>query len=351
MPDAYPTPRFIPACAGNSLAGFALPVFVAVHPRVCGEQLTQTRFARPHRGSSPRVRGTAEPWFRRPLFVRFIPACAGNSSRMTARLGYTAVHPRVCGEQTRCALSAALAYGSSPRVRGTERGRRPDNPLPRFIPACAGNSPFPRSSSFCLPVHPRVCGEQQFGLSSAWNSPGSSPRVRGTACVPAPLVPAIRFIPACAGNSKMRLNPPEGPPVHPRVCGEQLPAGAICIQPPGSSPRVRGTEERAWHKVDTERFIPACAGNRPHPRPRRQRRAVHPRVCGEQRSATATKPPRIGSSPRVRGTVTGSDLAGSLERFIPACAGNRESHTSPGRTSSVHPRVCGEQAYRTEKFI
>ena len=71
-------------------------------------------------------------------------------------------------------------------------------------------------------------------------SDGSSPRVRGTVTLWHVAKNRVRFIPACAGNS--RLEPDRGVPgaVHPRVCGEQL--GAIHGTSPagGSSPRVRG---------------------------------------------------------------------------------------------------------------
>ena len=71
--------RFIPACAGNRLCRFGLPGRDPVHPRVGGEQLWLRSRNRPSRGSSPRVRGTANPGQYRQYDVRFIPACAGNS--------------------------------------------------------------------------------------------------------------------------------------------------------------------------------------------------------------------------------------------------------------------------------
>ena len=71
--------RFIPACAGNRCPEFILWDFIAVHPRVCGEQILKRITQNTECGSSPRVRGTA-------------PA---DSSAATC----SAVHPRVCGEQ------------------------------------------------------------------------------------------------------------------------------------------------------------------------------------------------------------------------------------------------------------
>ena len=50
----------------------------------------------------------------------------------------------------------------------------------------------------------------------------------------------------------------------------------------GSSPRVRGTEHLPPGCAEVERFIPACAGNRSQKYCRSSVKSVHPRVCGEQ---------------------------------------------------------------------
>ncbi len=282
--------------------------------------------------------------------------------------------------------------GPSPRVRGTGQQLGLDlPPLPRSIPACAGNrrsgqsrcppvlGPSPRvrgtaidSGGHGLPpsVHPRVCGEQS-----------GSPRW------PAP---EMRSIPACAGNRRplrigicriagpsprvrgtVRVAAVDGGQisVHPRVCGEQLPtltdvAGRVTVHP-----RVCGEQEE-----------PVCRApglNGPSPR-----------VRGTVKTSRNSRTPLPGPSPRVRGTVLPQDtLRVHTVRSIPACAGNRASSatkacpvtgpsprvrgtaelrlrllepefgpsprvrgTGPviGRLpppGSVHPRVCGEQVW------
>src|SRR3546814_1561071 len=70
---------------------------------------------------------------------------------------------------------------------------------------------------------------------------GSSPRVRGTVGQAEGNAPDRRFIPACAGNSRLRPKFLPDPTVHPRVCGEQGQAIAWAHYTGGSSPRVRGT--------------------------------------------------------------------------------------------------------------
>ena len=72
----------------------------AVHPRVCGEQLSVDDQVSNVAGSSPRVRGTGVIEQIRGIPIRFIPACAGNSASSTLLGAFSTVHPRVCGEQT-----------------------------------------------------------------------------------------------------------------------------------------------------------------------------------------------------------------------------------------------------------
>ena len=260
--DDAPSSRFIPACAGNSIGARLLRRVVPVHPRVCGEQPLLAVSAVPSDGSSPRVRGTESGRPRRGGFRRFIPACAGNRLRATQRCRELPVHPRVCGEQNGTKKETAFVPGSSPRVRGTAESPRGIHLDLRFIPACAGNSLTTQRGPNAIPVHPRVCGEQvRFGVFSRIY-PGSSPRVRGTALCTAPAAADIRFIPACAGNRRRFVTGSTTWTVHPRVCGEQAIWGVSGSGKTGSSPRVRGTVQPVRADPDRVRFIPACAGNR-----------------------------------------------------------------------------------------
>ena len=111
-----------------------------------------------------------------------------------------------------------------------------------------------------------------------------------------------------------------------------IPASAGNTMPPsrrdrpfdGSSPRARGTLSGSNLAPDTARFIPASAGNtRPRERPT-CRWSVHPRERGEH------QPQR--------------PCGGARDRFIPASAGNTASRTAPRATRTVHPRERGEHA-------
>jgi len=151
------------------------------------------------------------------------------------------VHPRVCGEHN--------------------EGTYPGLPVVRFIPACAGNTRVGAAAASAVPVHPRVCGEHRALQAGAGSLAGSSPRVRGTLFSCLSRCVSLRFIPACAGNTRAALIEHTAKPVHPRVCGEHKRRPTAISSRNGSSPRVRGT--RRWIHVagGRRRFIPACAGN------------------------------------------------------------------------------------------
>ena len=257
--------------------------------------------------------------------LRFIPACAGNApSRMWTWCDGT-VHPRVCGERgSRCRCKAPVS-GSSPRVRGTRCVRAARRVKARFIPACAGNASWYRTSGRSNTVHPRVCGERPWRESAPVIQRGSSPRVRGTRCATshpprsrAGSSPRVRerrdrvgsaavysrFIPACAGTPARPKDRRCSTPVHPRVCGER--------------------SESAAHASLSSRFIPACAGNASSSISSSSKAAVHPRVCGERISSSSIGAVVDGSSPRVRGTPADHRRGDGHRRFIPACAGNAD---------------------------
>src|SRR5436305_592053 len=112
----------------------------------------------------------------------------------------------------------------------------------------------------------------------------------------------------------------------------------------GSSPRARGTPVLKPWRGALVRFIPACAGNTKAPRLLLGSSAVHPRVRGEHAKGVLTVEYDGGSSPRARGTPAGKGRRLLFDRFIPACAGNTSEHGLLSLPHSVHPRVRGEHA-------
>ena len=131
----------------------------------------------------------------------------------------------------------------------------------RFIPAYAGNSTLNNVTFQTCAVHPRLRGELNYETSSFNPQNGSSPLTRGTRIDHTFCRIKVRFIPAYAGNSQnseFLLYPNT---VHPRLRGELTWNGRRHQNGAGSSPLTRGTRIHSNKRIDTERFIPAYAGN------------------------------------------------------------------------------------------
>ena len=158
--EPIPKPRrFIPAPAGNTMCRACLANAATVHPRACGEH-GDVVYADLHGiGSSPRLRGTPGNGWSQVTLPRFIPAPAGNTQSIACPNGNPPVHPRACGEHVSNKASAAPATGSSPRLRGTPFMAPSLTAHWRFIPAPAGNTARLASLAAGKPVHPRACGE------------------------------------------------------------------------------------------------------------------------------------------------------------------------------------------------
>ena len=219
--------RFIPACAGNSSKSMPGAPSNTVHPRLRGELAPNFKFLLRSTGSSPLTRGT------RLVF--------------TGSIFPIPVHPRLRGELSVSSFRSPSSPGSSPLTRGTHFDAVEKKVFDRFIPAYAGNSETLKMGAAALSVHPRLRGELSIALAR--------------------VVPICRFIPAYAGNSnrtakERELQVGSSPltrgthgvipnsraiaAVHPRLRGELNIRTADAMAPTGSSPLTRGT-----HHLDT----------------------------------------------------------------------------------------------------
>ena len=233
--------RIIPARAGNTNASGGSESDAADHPRACGEHFVAASGGLKGFGSSPRVRGTQRPHKAHLPGNRIIPARAGNTAISYSAAKHSSDHPRACGEHGAASCRPILLFGSSPRVRGTRWAMRLLSVNMRIIPARAGNTAFARKSHHLFS--------------------GSSPRVRGTPDGGLGGNQLRRIIPARAGNTLSCGRAACASLDHPRACGEHDCVGARIVVSRGSSPRVRGTPAPAQRAVDGARIIPARAGN------------------------------------------------------------------------------------------
>ena len=231
------------------------------------------------------------------------------------------------GERPKTVSTLARTSGSSPHARGTLSDARPILSAIRFIPACAGNAFRPMIPGRMRAVHPRMRGERGLTPWTRRNTCGSSPHARGTLGFGQPHARRQRFIPACAGNARQQLGAGSLCSVHPRMRGERQLHDFQILRDVGSSPHARGTRTLRHGLNGDVRFIPACAGNAEFAARHSDKRAVHPRMRGERRGCADRRPARAGSSPHARGTLERSRYRPTDRRFIPACAGNAEIHT------------------------
>ena len=212
--------------------------------------------------------------------------------------------------------------GSSPLTRGTQLAIRQRERGRRFIPAYAGNSRVRESLLFDSAVHPRLRGELKVKVKKVFILLGSSPLTRGTHQSIDEVRVNARFIPAYAGNSET--------------------SALLAVVHNGSSPLTRGTLLHLLIVHEIARFIPAYAGNSPNIQGLRIGRPVHPRLRGELYRLSKKRFSRHGSSPLTRGTRCDRHQRFNVCRFIPAYAGNSKQQKSEQNATTVHPRLRGE---------
>ena len=152
-----------------------------VYPRWRGEHISSRTRASFRLGLSPLARGTHTP--------------LSNSCDLPT------VYPRWRGEHIDPEQQYAQTDGLSPLARGTLPYRLPDIIFLRFIPAGAGNTCCSSWWSAAIAVYPRWRGEHNVRLSPLCVVAGLSPLARGTLHGFGFLFDGRRFIPAGAGNT------------------------------------------------------------------------------------------------------------------------------------------------------
>ena len=235
-------------------------------------------------------------------------------------------------------------------MRGTlRRGERgPD--VHGIIPAHAGNTGFRVRADAECGDHPRACGEHPAGAPRMGRTGGSSPRMRGTLHRADSRPRDQGIIPAHAGNTEVRNFFKYLYRDHPRACGEHLKALASTFTSKGSSPRMRGTPSPQSRGMSSTGIIPAHAGNTLSAIKRHEFNRDHPRACGEHRATPKEPHTRVGSSPRMRGTLTVIRCYRPFRGIIPAHAGNTKRARYNLGMMEDHPRACGEHTSRLAQY-
>ena len=256
------------------------------------------------------------------MYMRIIPALAGNTLPASLLMCSNRDHPRACGEHEHRAVTPPVTQGSSPRLRGTLSVRHCVTNPRGIIPALAGNTTVPTIAPSFHRDHPRACGEHYRLCSLGYLSMGSSPRLRGTLSCRAARTWPTGIIPALAGNTRVSSHLRSPPWDHPRACGEHPIACCASVIVVGSSPRLRGTLGVVGAHLRFLGIIPALAGNTRLYARCFYRCRDHPRACGEHMSKFGLPVRLRGSSPRLRGTLLLGQPSARADGIIPALAGN-----------------------------
>ena len=152
----------------------------------------------------------------------------------------------------------------------------------------------------------------------------------------------MRLIPAGAGKTARRNSEQDRRAAHPRRCGENIDLTAVDILSRGSSPQVRGKLLLSLLYSLLARLIPAGAGKTTEPHRCNSGHAAHPRRCGENTLTLVSQTVRLGSSPQVRGKRNFNLFDSGRARLIPAGAGKTVRAWWAFRVCAAHPRRCGE---------
>ena len=335
-------PGSIPAWAGKPQITAPRPPTRRVYPRVGGETMRGAAAIRSARGLSPRGRGNLLPAALGPQTSGSIPAWAGKPLAGVRPGASGRVYPRVGGETRGLPVLAHLALGLSPRGRGNRRGELHQPPQHGSIPAWAGK-PYDRAEHYRLQaVYPRVGGETDGQRRPLRHVHGLSPRGRGNHRRDHLGVRRQRSIPAWAGKPcRMEWRRTRGW-VYPRVGGETSVKPHRRMHGKGLSPRGRGNHRPGGARCAAAGSIPAWAG-KPSSTARLQRTAgVYPRVGGETLQTSYASVQASGLSPRGRGNHPLQRRAQPLAGSIPAWAGKPDATRGGRHRGWVYPRVGGE---------
>ena len=174
-----------------------------------------------------------------------------------------------------------------------------------IIPAYAGSTPSPSSSSPGKADHPRIRGEHDRVRDVRGARAGSSPHTRGARHLPRRPSIVERIIPAYAGSTIPETRRLQRRADHPRIRGEHAKPSGSSPKIPGSSPHTRGAQRPPREFSVHRGIIPAYAGSTRSPRKVRAWRPDHPRIRGEHGDAVDGVGDEDGSSPHTRGALAG----------------------------------------------
>ena len=189
------------------------------------------------------------------------------------------------------------------------------------IPAWAGEPPPTTPNPPLTGVYPRVGGGTCCIVVLYPRDHGLSPRGRGNLTFRTPGITGIGSIPAWAGEPGTRRSGLTLRWVYPRVGGGTITSQLPRLATMGLSPRGRGNREDTIQLIQSDRSIPAWAGEPITPLPADWTEMVYPRVGGGTGCSENGEQQKYGLSPRGRGNHPRTSESLGPAGSIPAWAG------------------------------
>ena len=293
------------------------------HPRIRGEHAGERLDRRGLLGSSPHTRGARLRQARPRRAARIIPAYAGSTTKPGSSSPTAWDHPRIRGEHSFEKLPSAMARGSSPHTRGAHRGSNRPPHYRRIIPAYAGSTSIGPTTTPRRSDHPRIRGEHHPRRRAGRSVRRIIPAYAGsTGTTPFPSARSCGSSPHTRGALPLGVQAEGLGRIIPAYAGSTSSCHPYTCAPAGSSPHTRGAQYRVWRDWTNRGIIPAYAGS-----------------TGLFSFCCRFSP---GSSPHTRGAREGRAASERRDRIIPAYAGSTPGSASPTAAWTDHPRIRGE---------
>ena len=264
-----------------------------------------------------------------------------NRSPAQALVQVSKSRPRASGGHPRSGQAWQRDATSSPRERGSSGQQRHVRDPVRVVPARAGVILHPRTDRPSLNRRPRASGGHPSSTPPTRNSPASSPRERGSsdrACVN---TTRSGVVPARAGVIPPRCPVSPRRSCRPRASGGHPVEHVVVATSYMSSPRERGSSVALGGLIYVATVVPARAGVircRSSATASSRRR---PRASGGHPATLVATAPTFGSSPRERGSSGAGREPDDPGVVVPARAGVILWKAVATEVRSRRPRASG----------
>ena len=158
-----------------------------------------------------------------------------------------------------------------------------------------------------------------------------------------------RIIPTRVGTRHYPANLSKTAGDHPHACGDKSSLSFLAKEEQGSSPRVWGQALATSSSSYGRGIIPTRVGTSTHLRAKSLSAQDHPHACGDKWYRDFKFPFARGSSPRVWGQATATEVSTNLSGIIPTRVGTSDRNACRVCKRWDHPHACGDKQDNVEE--